>query len=39
VKILITGGAGFIESHLEDLLLSRSYQVVAIDNLSLGEGV
>lgn len=32
--ILITGGAGFIASHLADELLSRGYQVRAVDNLS-----
>ena len=36
MKILITGGAGFIGSHLEDFLLSPKYDLVAIDNLSLG---
>jgi UDP-glucose 4-epimerase len=36
MKILITGGAGFIGSHLSDLLVSRDYAVVALDNLSLG---
>jgi len=37
MKILITGGAGFIGSHLMDLLISKGYKVVAIDNLSLGK--
>ncbi|MDB5392761.1 MAG: NDP-sugar oxidoreductase UDP-glucose 4-epimerase [Rhodospirillales bacterium] len=32
-KILITGGAGFIGSHLADLLLANGYQVRALDNL------
>ena len=32
-RILITGGAGFIGSHLADLLLRNSYQVRAFDNL------
>src|SRR3954471_13294178 len=32
--ILITGGAGFIGSHLADELLARGYRVRALDNLS-----
>jgi dTDP-L-rhamnose 4-epimerase len=32
-RILITGGAGFIGSHLADLLLSRGYEVRALDSL------
>jgi len=37
MKILVTGGAGFIGSHLIDLLLSKGNNVVAIDNLLLGK--
>src|SRR5207248_1590920 len=33
-RILITGGAGFIGSHLADELLGRGYRVRALDNLS-----
>ena len=36
-KILITGGAGFIGSHLSELLVHNGYQVVVIDNLSTGR--
>ena len=32
--ILITGGAGFIGSHLVDTLLARDYEVTVLDNLS-----
>lgn len=37
MKILITGGAGFIGSHLGEQLLKDGHQVVAIDNLSTGS--
>ena len=36
-KILITGGAGFIGSHLADKLISEGYEVVVIDNISTGS--
>ena len=36
-KILVTGGAGFIGSHLCELLLQQGRRVVAIDNLSTGR--
>jgi len=36
VRYLITGGAGFIGSHLADRLLSRGDRVVLLDNLSTG---
>jgi len=37
VKYLITGGAGFIGSHLTESLISRGDQVVVLDNLSSGS--
>jgi UDP-glucose 4-epimerase len=36
-KILITGGAGFIGSHLCELLVHNGHSVVAIDNLTTGR--
>jgi len=36
-KILITGGAGFIGSHLAEALLNKSHRVFVIDNLSTGS--
>ena len=36
-KVLVTGGAGFIGSHLIPQLLSRRYSVTAMDNLSSGK--
>lgn len=35
--ILVTGGAGFIGSHICDLLITRGYQVVVVDNLLTGK--
>lgn len=36
-KILVTGGAGFIGSHLTDYLLAQGHAVVVIDNLANGS--
>ena len=35
-EILITGGAGFIGSHLTELLLTRNHSVTIVDDLSTG---
>jgi dTDP-glucose 4,6-dehydratase len=37
MRILITGGAGFIGSHLCDRLLADGHSVIAMDNLSTGS--
>ncbi len=37
MKVLITGGAGFIGSHLSDLLIERGDEVYALDDLSTGN--
>ncbi len=36
-RVLITGGSGFIGSHLTDLLLARGDTVTVVDNLSTGR--
>jgi UDP-glucose 4-epimerase len=36
-KILVTGGAGFIGSHVVDLFVSHGYEVVILDDLSTGR--
>ena len=37
MKILVTGGAGFIGSNIVDVLLDNKHKVVVIDNLSSGK--
>tara|TARA_B110000467_G_scaffold125117_1_gene117457 strand:- start:2808 stop:3749 length:942 start_codon:yes stop_codon:yes gene_type:complete len=36
-RILVTGGAGFLGSHLCKRLLNKNYQVIAVDNLHTGS--
>lgn len=36
-KILVTGGAGFIGSHLTEKLLGKGYSVVVLDNMTTGN--
>jgi UDP-glucose 4-epimerase len=35
-RAVVTGGAGFVGSHVADALLSREYEVVVVDDLSSG---
>ncbi len=37
MRILVTGGAGFLGSHLTDLLLRKGHTVVVVDNLETGD--
>ena len=36
-RILITGGAGFIGSHLSDILISQGHEVICVDNFYTGS--
>src|SRR5713101_5049080 len=36
-RAVVTGGAGFIGSHMVDLLVDRGFEVVVIDNLATGR--
>lgn len=37
MKTLVTGGAGFIGSHLSELLIAKGHEVIVVDNLTSGR--
>lgn len=37
MKLLVTGGAGFIGSHITDALIEKGHEVVVVDNLLMGK--
>src|SRR5215831_9837676 len=37
MRAVVTGGAGFLGSHLSDNLLQRGYEVICLDNLLTGN--
>jgi UDP-glucose 4-epimerase len=37
MKILVTGGAGYIGSHLVDVLMAQGHEIYVVDNLSTGK--
>ncbi len=36
MEVLVTGGAGFIGSHIVDVLIEQGHQVVVVDKLTTG---
>ncbi len=37
MRILVTGGAGFIGSHVTDVMIAAGHEVIVVDNLSTGK--
>jgi len=37
MRVLVTGGAGFIGSHLYHLLLSHEHEIITLDDYSTGD--
>ncbi|NDC48559.1 MAG: SDR family oxidoreductase [Micrococcales bacterium] len=39
MRVLVTGGAGFLGSHMSDFLLARGFDVIAVDNFYTGNKI
>ena len=37
MRAIVTGGAGFIGSHIAELLVNKNYEVTIIDNFATGR--